>query len=168
MMREFLLLPPLLLVPACATTTPPVPHAPPEEAAQVEFPRFGVPEEGAHRLQGNMAAAIQLAMDEFLPRRSVAPTRSPERPPCLSRLDSYEVAAAPAPDGVILVEFTVNPEACETGESVTDVTTYAVDSRTRRLLSVEWRTRQRLKSPGVWPGRPLPVEEAPPAPPPRG
>lgn len=114
-----------------------------EEAAKVEFPKLGLPKEGLRRLDGNMVAALQLAMDEFLPREAQPSTGAVQRAPCLYRRDSYDVTAVPAPDAVMLVRFTVNPTACETGESVVDVTTYAIDVRTMRILSAETRVLPR-------------------------
>lgn len=128
---------------ACAAPTRVIPRAAPEEAARVEFPSPGLPREGLRRLDGNMAAAIQLAMDDFLPW-DARPTPGPvQRAPCLYRRDSYDVTAAPGPDAVMLVRFEPNPQACDTSESVADVTTYAVDVRTMRILSAETRVRPR-------------------------
>jgi hypothetical protein len=120
---------------ACLSSARPIPHAPPEEAAKVQFP-LEVPREGRRRIQGNMAAAIQLAMEDFLPPEA-APQPGPVVPaPCLYRRESYDVTAAPASEEVMLVRFVVNPGVCDPGESIVDVTTYAVDVRTMRVLAL--------------------------------
>jgi hypothetical protein len=61
-----------LALPACIAISRPVDMAPAEESAGFEFPLL-LPAEGARRLEGNMAAAIQLAMDDFLPREAAPP-----------------------------------------------------------------------------------------------
>jgi hypothetical protein len=141
--RLHLLLLPGLVLPACGTMSRSVPHAPPEEAAKVAFPQLDLPREGLRSLEGNMAAAIQLAMADFLPwdaRPSPGPV---QKAPCLYRRDAYDVTAAPFPGEVMLVRFVVNPAVCDTGETVVDVTTYAVDVRTMRILSSETRVKPR-------------------------
>ncbi len=121
-------------------------HAPPEEEAKVQRP-FGVPREGEVHLQGNMVAAIQLAMDHFLPSGiQPSPKELESKEPCEFQRGSYDVTAVPVPDGVMLVRFAVNPEVCPltkvsvnlaTGQPAVDMTTYAVDVRTGRILSIE-------------------------------
>lgn len=112
------------------------------DGTQTEFPRTDVPESGRRQVPANMAAAIQLSLDDFLPR-GAKPSSEPGREACLERRDSYDVTAAPAPDGVVLVQFVVNPAVCATHESIVDVTNYAVDVRTMRILSIQRRTRPR-------------------------
>jgi hypothetical protein len=120
----------------------------------VEFPRLGLPKEGLQRIEGNTVAAIQLATDDFLPW-DAPPTDAPiHQALCLLRRESYDVTVAPGPEGVTLVRFNLNTTACETGEPIVDITTYAIDIRTMRILSREMHTRPR---PGV-PQQP----EAPP------
>ncbi len=142
-MRLRLLLPLGLVLSACGAPARSIPRAPPEEAARVVFPPLDLPREGLHRLEGNMAAALQLALEDFLPPEPRHAPGPGQRAPCLDRRDAYDVTAAPASEGVMLVRFVVNPSACETGESVLDVTTYAVDVRTMRILSTETQVRPR-------------------------
>lgn len=128
-----------LLLTACQATHRPIPHAPPEQAAQVVFPPL--PNAQSKRLPGNMAASIQLAMEDFLPWDApTAPAPIPQAP-CLSHRESYDVVAVPLPESVILVRFELNPEVCAPIENVFDVTTYAIDVRTMRILSREIVTR---------------------------
>ncbi len=141
-----LLLPLFLLLSACATPGRSVPHASPEEAARVQFPSELPPAERQH-LEANMAAAIQLALEHFLPREAPPrPGTAPEEAACQSRRESYDVAAAPGPQGVMLVRFILNDAACppsplqsvdaSTGRPPVLVTTYAVDLRPLRILAV--------------------------------
>ena len=155
-----LLLSPLLLCMATSACSAPrqfVAHAPPEEAAKVEFPSLGLPNEGRYRLDGNTAAAIQLAMDDFLPREAAREAVPLPQPQCLRRRESYDVTAVPAPESVMLVRFDLNTAACEPTDPLINITTYAIDIRTMRLLSREIRTRRN-------PTFPLQLE-APPHPP---
>lgn len=131
-----------LALSACFSSARSIPHAPLEEAAKVEFP-LEVPREGRRRIQGNMAAAIQLALEDFLP-----PTARPSPgpgvlAPCLYQRESYDVTAAPTSEGVMLVRFVVNLGVCDPGESIVDVTTYAVDVRTMRILALEVHSQPR-------------------------
>jgi hypothetical protein len=101
-----------------------------------------LPQEGLQRLDGNMAASIQLAMDDFLPWDAPAPPPSPiPEEPCLRRRESYDVTAAPAPESVMLVRFDLNTDACKSTDQLINIVTYAVDIRTMRLLSREMHTR---------------------------
>lgn len=116
-----------------------------------------LPQEGLQRLDGNMAASIQLSMDDFLPR-DVPLSRAPlYEEPCLQRRESYDVSAAPGPEGVMLVRFDLNTDVCEPGEQLIDITTYAIDIRTMRILSRESHTRP---NPAF---RPQPEAPSPPA-----
>jgi hypothetical protein len=54
---------------ACVHTHTPAAYVPPEEAAWFKFP-YELPEAGKKTVPGVMATAIQLAMDDFLPRGS--------------------------------------------------------------------------------------------------
>jgi hypothetical protein len=128
---------------ACTAPRRRVSHAPPEEAAAVEFPSQSLPKKGLLRLEGNTAAAIQLAMDDFLPWEA-PPAREPlQQPLCLRRRESYDVAVAPSAEGVMLVRFNLNTALCEPGEPIVDLTTYAIELRTMRILSRETHTQPR-------------------------
>lgn len=122
----------------------------PEGAVPFQFPEQ-FPRENLQRLEGNTAAAIQLATDDFLAR---GPGDSSE-PPCVSQLSSYDVTAVPAGEGVTLVRFDVNDERCPPvgppdiidgkkyfGPSF--ITTYAIDIRTMRILGIDLTTRLRF------------------------
>lgn len=124
-----------LALSACFSSARPIPHAPPEEAAKVEFP-LELPREGRRRIHGNMAAAIQLALEDFLPPDAHPSPGPVPLAPCLYQREAYDVTAAPSSEGVMLVRFVVNLSVCDPGESIVDVTTYAVDVRTMRILAL--------------------------------
>ncbi|WP_233595710.1 MULTISPECIES: hypothetical protein [Corallococcus] len=117
------------------------PGTPPAEAANFTFP-VELPLQGLIRIDGNTAAAIQLAMDHFRPWEA-PPSRQPA---CLDRRDSYDVTAAPGPEGVVLVQLTLDDQRCPpdpsesveatSGKPLQEIVLYAVDIRTQRLLSI--------------------------------
>ncbi|NVJ09480.1 hypothetical protein HUW63_30165 [Myxococcus sp. AM001] len=136
----------------CATTAPLIPRATPEEAAGFTFP-LELPSEGMLHLEGNTAAAILLAMDDFKPRGAVIPTGIRPDESCLYLPQSYDVTSALGTEGVVLVEFQQNDTACPpsptlsveaiSGKPLQEVTTYAVDIRAMRILAVGVQTRPR-------------------------
>lgn len=99
------------------------------------------------RLEGNRMAAIQLAMDHFLPLGiQLPPDRFRFKNACEFQRGSYDAITAPGPEGVMLVRFIVNPVACPltnsgmntaTGQPDVDVFTYAIDIRTWRIISID-------------------------------
>lgn len=103
-----------------------------------------LPKEGRLRLEGNVAAAIQLALEDLLPGEARPPEGSRPEEACLYRPGSYDVTAAQEPTGVVQVRFTVDERACPTkalwGSSGAlasmDRTVHAVDIRTMRILAV--------------------------------
>ncbi|HVG60587.1 MAG TPA: hypothetical protein VNA24_18660 [Hyalangium sp.] len=120
------------------------------EGPPFQFPEQ-LPRENLQRLEGNTAAAIQLATDDFL----VDGPGDSSAPPCVSQLSSYDVTAVPAGEGVTLVRFDVNDELCPPpgppdiidgkkyfGPSF--ITTYAIDIRTMRILGIDLTTRLRF------------------------
>lgn len=130
------------------------PMGPPEKATPFQFPPE-IPRQTLKRIEGNMAAAIELAMDDFLARKVSASASASFEQECLSRLTAYDMTAAPEPDGVMLVRFDVNDEVCPPpgtpdlveGRKVLSpafVTTYAIDIRTMRILGIQLTTRQRI------------------------
>lgn len=131
----------LLLLPGCALfqRSPRPVHAPPEEAAAVQFPS-DLPATGLQELSGTLATAIQLAMDDFRPpgakpHRGATPTEQ-----CLYRRQSFDVQAAPGPEGIVFVRFLFNPEACTAEERavVLDMgATYAIDVKGWRILAIQ-------------------------------
>jgi hypothetical protein len=147
-MKHSLLLFSILFLSSCMLFEKRVPrpmHAPQEEQAKVKRP-FDVPREGQMRIQGNMVAAIQLAMGHFRPRGlQPSPEESERKEACEFQRESYDVTATPVPEGVMLVRFAINQEVCPltkagvnmaTGQADVDMITYAVDIRTWRILSV--------------------------------
>jgi hypothetical protein len=135
-------LPRLLLLcawlPACALfQRPPRPvHAPPQEAASFVWPLM-LPAEGRQVLSGPMLAAIQLAMEDFLPWDLKTPADAPPREQCLNRRDSYDVVAVPGGEELIYVEIVLRPGACDMdGEVLLDAGgLYAIDIKNGRILS---------------------------------
>lgn len=103
-----------------------------------------LPKEGRLHIDGNVAAAIQLALEDFIPGESKLPEGTRPEEACLYRPNSYAVTAAPGPAGVVQVRFTVDEEACPTNAlwgssgalASMDRTVHAVDIRTMRILAV--------------------------------
>jgi hypothetical protein len=127
------------LLTACALfQRPPRPvHAPPEEAARVQFP-LDLPKEERLIIPGTVLKAVQLAMEDFLPW-NIRPHRgaTPEEV-CLYQRESYDVTTAPGPDGVLFVRFTVKDGACNMGGVILDMgATYAVDVNGWRILATQ-------------------------------
>ncbi|WP_163989835.1 hypothetical protein [Pyxidicoccus caerfyrddinensis] len=129
-----------LILPACALfQRPPRPvHAPPEEAAAVEFP-LALPLEGRQIIAGTTLRAIQLAMEDYLPWDRKLPAGATPLQECLSRRESYDVATAPGPEGVMYVSLIPNAEACDIGgPPILDVgASYVIDVRGWRILKVQ-------------------------------
>ncbi|MFY0572429.1 hypothetical protein ACN28E_52525 [Archangium lansingense] len=119
-----------------------------------------LPREGRLHLEGNVAAAIQLALEDFLPGEARLPEDTRLEEACLYRPDSYAVTAAPGPAGVVQIRFTVDEQACPTNAlwgssgalASMDRTVHAVDIRTMRILAVGNHSHLR-------PTTPVPVEE---------
>ncbi|NBD09975.1 MULTISPECIES: hypothetical protein [Corallococcus] len=139
----------LLLALGGCRTAGGIPHASAEDAARFTFP-IELPRQGLLHIDGNTTAAIQLAMEHFLPWD--AP--SSRQPACLDQRDSYDVTAAPGPEGVVLVQLVANAQRCPpeptqsveatTGKPLQEVVLYAVDLRTMRLLSIGRYFRRHL------------------------
>lgn len=125
-------------LPACVLfQRPPRPvHASPQEAASFVWPEI-LPFEGREVVSGPMLAAIQLAMEDFLPWDLKLPDGAPPREQCLSRRDSYDAIAVPGGEGLVFVEIVLRPEACPMdGEVLLDAGgLYAIDTRNGRILS---------------------------------
>ncbi len=120
---------------ACAGARRPIPYVPPEEAAWFKFPEE-LPDEGRTSVSGPLAAAIQLAMDDFLPWGTEPPRGASREEACLAQRQSYDVTAAPASEGIVWVSITLSPGACTRGGPLLDAgAEYAVDVRKRRILS---------------------------------
>jgi hypothetical protein len=120
---------------ACASARRPLSYAPLEEAVWFKFPEE-LPEEGQQRLSGPLAAAIQLAMEDFLPWGIEPPRGANREEACLYQRQSYDVTAAPAPEGVFWVRIALSPGACLRGGPLLDAgAEYAVDVRHGRILA---------------------------------
>lgn len=130
-----------LTLPGCALLRryPRPVHTSPEEAAKVEFPRFDPPAQGRQVVAGPMLKAIQLAMDDFLPWDIQPHKGATAREVCLYQRESYDATAAPGPEGVMFVRFTVRDGICDVnGTPILDMgATYAVDVQRWRILSVQ-------------------------------
>jgi hypothetical protein len=133
---------PLLLVclflPACALIHRFMgpPHAPPEEAAKVEFPP-DLPADSRTVVSGAMATAMQLALDDFRPLWVQPHAGATAEEACLYQRSAYDVIASPGPGDVMFVRITLRPEVCESQGPILDVeATYAVDVRGWRILAI--------------------------------
>ncbi|MBZ4416849.1 hypothetical protein [Myxococcus sp. RHSTA-1-4] len=138
-MTRGLLLPLCLLLPACAlfqrSSRPP--HAPPEEAARVQFP-LDLPAETRTTLPGGLVTAMQLALDDFMPLDVKPHKGATEEEICLYQRESYDVVASPGPEGITFVRVTLRPNVCEKYDPIMDMgATYAVDVAGRRILAVQ-------------------------------
>ncbi|RKH18461.1 hypothetical protein D7Y13_07430 [Corallococcus praedator] len=137
-MKSGLLLPVCLLLSACALfhrDSRPA-HAPPEEAARVQFP-LDLPED-ARTLEGGTVTAMQLALDDFRPLDLKPHKGATEEEQCLYQRESYDVTAAPGPEGVTFVQITLKPQLCEKQGPLMDMgATYAVDVKGRRILAIQ-------------------------------
>ncbi len=136
-MKRGLLLSWCLLLPACALFQRPYrpPHASAEEAARVQFP-LDLPADTRTTLPAELVTAMQLALDDFLPLDVKPHKGATDMERCLYRRESYEVIAAPGPEGVTFVRVTLRPEVCEKQNIVMDMeATYAVDVAGRRILA---------------------------------
>jgi hypothetical protein len=122
---------------ACTVTRAPIRYAPPEEAAWFKLPRE-LPTQGREVLPGPMAAAIQLAMEDFLPWGSRPPKGATPREACLHQRQAYDIHASPGGDGIMLVRISTHAGVCQWGgDPVTDMgATYAVDTRNWRILAI--------------------------------
>ncbi|MBJ6759738.1 hypothetical protein JGU66_03125 [Myxococcaceae bacterium JPH2] len=112
-------------------------HAPVEEASRFEFP-LGFPPGDHVLIPGTLAAAVQLAMDDFLPRGSTPHRGATADEVCLYQRDSYDTLAKLMSDEVVLVSFTPKKGACiQDGIALDLGATYAVDIRKWRILAVQ-------------------------------
>ncbi|MDY7225941.1 hypothetical protein [Hyalangium rubrum] len=128
------------LLPACALfQRPPRPvRASPQEAAGVEFP-IDVPNDSSLHLTGIQLAAIQLAMEDFLPWDIKPHKGATPREECLYRRDSYDVFVTSHSESLVYVDFAARPGACEMGLGpVLDMgAVYAIDVKNWRILAVQ-------------------------------
>ncbi|NMO16042.1 hypothetical protein HPC49_01585 [Pyxidicoccus fallax] len=140
-MGHKLLLSLCLLLPGCALFRPPVrpAKAPVEEASRYSFP-IVLPTEGQHLLPGPIAAAVALAMEDFLPLGTKPPRNAAPTEVCAFQRETYDVTAVPGSEDVVFVRFVARADACRElqGPPLSDVPIiYAVDSRRWIILSVQ-------------------------------
>jgi hypothetical protein len=126
-----------VLLPGCSLLgyhkVPKTSWAPTEDAAAVVFPSSF--EDGVH-LDGPMRAALEVAMNEFLPPGAEIKTRDPDKrmAQCLSRRSTYDTHVVQSGDGVFFVWFSPVPARCELNEPILDGgAVYAVDGHGRIL-----------------------------------
>jgi hypothetical protein len=124
------------LLAACSHVTAHPAHVPPEEAAWFKFPDE-LPDAGKKTIPGVMATAIQLAMDDFLPRGLKPSHGETPQDICLAQRQSYDVAASPGPGNLIWVNISLAAGACTQGPGpLLDMgATYAVDTAGWRILA---------------------------------
>jgi hypothetical protein len=111
------------------------PQAPPEEVEGLEFPNSY--EKGSH-LDGPSMAALQVAMNEFMPPgKKVTTTDGNERlEQCLSRWETFDASVLKVNEGLYFVRFSPRLSRCGIEEFVLDAgAEYAVDG-TGRILDV--------------------------------
>lgn len=108
-------------------------RAPPEEATKVSFPDSM--EQGIH-LDGPAVAALEVAMNEFLPPDAKAEARNEQLARCLSRRGTYDVTVLKANDDLYFVRILPKFSRCgiELETPIMDVgATYAIDRNSRIL-----------------------------------
>jgi hypothetical protein len=139
MKRPLLLLPLCIWLPACALfQRPPRPvYASPQEAASFTWPKI-LPPEGHQLISGTTFAAVQLAMEDFLPwdtkpHKGATPTEA-----CLYKRDSYDANVVPGAENLVYVEIFPRPGACEMdGQIALDGgALYAIDIKNWRILAI--------------------------------
>jgi hypothetical protein len=122
---------------ACSHAPAHLAYVPPEEAAWFKMP-YELPEAGKKTLSGTMATAIQLAMEDFLPRDWKASRGASSQGICLGQRQSYDIAAFPGSGSLIWVVISLSAGACTWGpDPFPDAgATYAVDTAGWRILAV--------------------------------
>jgi hypothetical protein len=127
-------------LPACAFfQRPPRPvHASPQEAASFKWPEV-LPYEGHQLFSGITLAAIQLAMDDFLPWDTQPHKGATPREICLYKRESYDVNVVPGAENLVYVQIFPREGACESADdpiALDGGATYALDTRHWRILAV--------------------------------
>ena len=125
-----------LALAACTHTSASIAYVPPEEAAWFKFP-YELPDSGKQTVPGVMAVAIQLAMDDFLPRDAKPERDASPQDVCLQQRQSYDVQASPGSGDIIWVDISLSPGACTRGPGpLLDIgATYAVDKAQWRIMA---------------------------------
>ncbi|WP_147444347.1 MULTISPECIES: hypothetical protein [unclassified Corallococcus] len=109
------------------------PWAPPDEAAAVVFPTSF--KEGLH-LEGPVLAALEVAMNEFLPAGTEITTTDPDKrvAQCLSKRSSYDTHVLQAGEDLFFVWFSPDLSRCGLNVPILDGgAVYAIDARGRIL-----------------------------------
>ncbi len=139
-MKRPLLLMLCALLPACALFhRPPRPsRASPQEAAGVTFPMEPLDIQGSVTVTGPLFMAMQIAMEDFLPWDIQPHKGATPSEVCLYKRESYDMIAAPGPEGQVFVQIWARPGTCEMGMGpILDVGAYyAIDTKTWRILAV--------------------------------
>ncbi|MGE6756637.1 hypothetical protein ACQKGO_01390 [Corallococcus interemptor] len=107
--------------------------ATPEEAAAVVFPTSF--KEGVH-LEGPGMAALEVAMNEFLPPGSELQTQDPDKrmAQCLSMRSTYDTHVLQSGPDLFFVWFSPQPSRCGLNEPILDGgAVYAIDGQGRIL-----------------------------------
>jgi hypothetical protein len=125
-------------LPMCAPAHPSS-YVRPEEAAWFKFPAEFPSSADAQRIPGATAAAIQLAMDDFLPQGRRPSSGETAQAICLQQRQSYDVVASPGTGGVMWISIMLSPGACTHGPGpLIDIgATYAVETGTWNILAVQ-------------------------------
>jgi hypothetical protein len=119
---------------ACVSARSHVRYVPAEEAAWFKF-GDDLPEESRVELSGTRTAAMQLAMEHFLPWNVRSPAGAGRSDICVHQRQSWDVETAPGEEGIMWVRFSLSPGACYRWGPPMDMEfTYAVDMRSGRLL----------------------------------
>ncbi|WNZ62747.1 hypothetical protein QEG98_02710 [Myxococcus sp. MxC21-1] len=108
-------------------------RASPEEAANVTFPDSM--DQGTH-LDGPALAALEVAMNDFLPPDAKAEARTEELARCLSQRSTYDVTVLKHDDQLYFVSFLPRLSRCgiELDAPIMDAgATYAIDGHGRIL-----------------------------------
>lgn len=108
-------------------------RAAPEVSAEVRFPESF---EGAVELTGPMVAALEVAMNDFLPPGETVRMTDGYKPleQCLSRRDTYDAVVLPYREGWFYVSLTPRIERCGLGNDVLDLgAEYVIDGKGRIL-----------------------------------
>jgi hypothetical protein len=126
-----------LVFSACVTARRPVAFVPGLEASWFKFPD-DLPVEGQVKVPSTLAAAIQLAVEDFVPWGSKPPRGTDTFAECAAQQASYDVSAVPGPDGIVFVSISLSPGACGRYRWVMDLgAVYAVDVRNHRILAIK-------------------------------
>jgi hypothetical protein len=97
-----------------------------------------LPVEGRQVLSGTLFAAMQLAMEDFLPWDLKPHKGATPRERCLYKRDSYDMSVVPAAEGLVYVDIYPRPGACDMDEGpVLDMgSIYVIDIKNWRILAV--------------------------------